>query len=760
MTRVVTYVEIDVPFCKLSYGILPCKASGSVKCFNSFGTCQSRETFDQEFRTIRFTESHNNNLLINALPCLSNTDVQTAKISLGNDLGLRSSVNISLVDFKYSDTNNFGDPYLSERGWDAYDRGTFFARLKARHPYLRGRPLRVYRGVKGQSLDQMLVRYYLVEDLIGPDQSGNVMITGQDALKFADGDRAQAPKPSTGFLTTELDLTTTTFNVGPAGVGDLDYPTSGYINVGGSEIMKFTRSGDTFTVNRGWYDTAPDTHKTQDRVQLCLEFFGTSPAYIIRDLLRDYANTPESVIPIDQWTTEVNSFLRRQYTRLIAEPTSVRQLISEMIEQAALALWYSDTDNLIKLQVLKQIPVDAGVLDEDVYSQNSVKISDQPSKRISTCQVLYGLKNPLLDETRAENYRGMVVVSDIQGQSDFGTPAIDIVYGTWIPSFAKSTATRLGALRVGRYVKAPRKITLDVHKAAPLLPNLGEGYFFHNWSIQDETGKQVRIPIQVTNVSDKDDKYSIEAEEATFISQEEDDLTNRTIHIDSNSFNVNWRRLYDQIFPPPQPEDDIRCYISAGVLVGSRDPNFAAFETGDWPDNVTIKLYVQGEIRGAGGLGGWGQSAGFLRRTVHPAQKGGVALYTRKAVIVSNTGKIWGGGGGGGPAPNGLTSGGGGAGYIAGSVIQSDLTGDQNHFGPASPGSLNSGGNGAWFRGQKQSATSYGGRGGDPGSQGGDGYNNFSGNRVAGGAAGPAIDGVSRITWDGWSGDIWGPQIN
>lgn len=36
--KVVTYVEIDVDYCALSYGVTPCTADGPTKCFNSLAT--------------------------------------------------------------------------------------------------------------------------------------------------------------------------------------------------------------------------------------------------------------------------------------------------------------------------------------------------------------------------------------------------------------------------------------------------------------------------------------------------------------------------------------------------------------------------------------------------------------------------------------------------------------------------------------------------------------------------------------------------
>ena len=69
----------------------------------------------------------------------------------------------------------------------------------------------------------------------GPDRTGKYTIFAKDALKFADGDRAQAPLPSNGFLSAGINADDLLITLLPAGVGD-EYPDSGYVNIGGKEI--------------------------------------------------------------------------------------------------------------------------------------------------------------------------------------------------------------------------------------------------------------------------------------------------------------------------------------------------------------------------------------------------------------------------------------------------------------------------------------------------------------------------------------------
>src|SRR5207253_22113 len=58
---------------------------------------------------------------------------------------------------------------------------------------------------------------------------------------LADGDRALAPATSNGFLVADITDTATALTLSPAGVGNDEYPATGYVAIGGSEIAAFYR---------------------------------------------------------------------------------------------------------------------------------------------------------------------------------------------------------------------------------------------------------------------------------------------------------------------------------------------------------------------------------------------------------------------------------------------------------------------------------------------------------------------------------------
>src|SRR6478752_3875134 len=110
--RSLTYVELDLPYCSLTFGVAPCTATGDVKCFNTLKTCQDRLNFTPEDRTLRFSvdtldlpqETH-------SIPCIESMSFTPGTVSLGKDLGTRSSLSVTFRDFKFSDVGVAGDKY-------------------------------------------------------------------------------------------------------------------------------------------------------------------------------------------------------------------------------------------------------------------------------------------------------------------------------------------------------------------------------------------------------------------------------------------------------------------------------------------------------------------------------------------------------------------------------------------------------------------------------------------------------------------------
>lgn len=969
--RSLTYVEIDIDYCSLTYSVGPCTASipttGDIKCFNCLATCQDTANFTDDGATLRF--AINADYLpddIDCIPCIQSIDFTPAIVSLGGDLGQRASLKVAFKDRPHSDTGAGFDKYLADRDYDPFTQGSLFGKFRVRHIYLQGRDIRVIRGLLGDALADMETRHYVIESFDGPSYDGLYTITAKDVLKLADGDRAQAPALSNGELSAAITDVESSATLAPTGIGESEYPISGYVNIGGKEIVAFTRpitggidgslckacfhldgtdTSTTFTDSSGfahtltavgnaqldtaqfqfgtasllldgtgdyatldgsadfafgtgewrismrvrlnttgaqkilydgrtvvgtvapvilisagnvfeyattngaslsvrclgttvlttgvWYDvtvskvgsstkmfvngtqegstysdshnyanpasrpvigadgtsagatphngwidelyiasgtgsgvsanftprtsafdssrsdlmtltraqfnTEASAHEIGDRVQLCVRYDAEDWADVISDLLQTYASVPASYINLPAWQAETLNFLGTLVTATIAEPTSVADLLSELIDLGPLALWWDDRSQLIRLQVLRQIATDADRFTADNRIEDTLEVAEQAEKRLTQVWTYFAQIDPLLNLDQLENYRAIAKTTDTEAEANYGVPSIRKRFTRWIPEGGSTIATTSNEVLLARYRTPPRRINFSLFRKYLTTqdPVLGGGYQLEAWNFQDATGALEDVPIQITRLNPMADRFEVEAEEM-LMGVIDADPTERVIIIDANSFNINLETLHDSLFSTAAGSGDtVTCIINAGVIVGSMSASLPAFDVGTFAGGVTVNIEGDGRIEGCGGKG-----AEIVSHSPVAAVAGGTALYTRQAVNIDMAlGEIWGGGGGGGLTVVGSATvgGGGGAGQLPGA----------GGLGAPSP-----------FTGVTGTTTD-GGTGGDGASvSGGDpGQAGVNGSILNGGAAGAAIDGDSYVTYV-TSPDIQGTQIN
>jgi hypothetical protein len=748
--KALTYVEIDQPRCALTYGVAPCTAeidvTGDAKCYNSRKTCQDVANYDETTATLRFAVDVDYlPREIDAIASIMDWSVSPAIISLGEDLGLRAELRVTLKDHPWPDTGPAGDKYVTERPYDPFRLGTFWGKWRARFQYIRGKGIRLIHGYVGQSLEEMETRHFVVETVDGPNVDGTVTIIAKDPLKLLDGDRAQAPIPNNGFLVADVSNSAGSFTLAPSGVG-VEYPASGFLNIGGSEIVAFTRSGDVITMTqRGQLGTVAAEHKAQDRAQLVLRYDGDDPADIIYDLMVNYADVPPEYINLADWKAETTSFLRRVFSATIGDPESVKKLIVEIIQQAALSIWWDDVQQTIRLRVLRAIDTEAEVIDAEVVQRGTFRTVEQPNKRVSQVWLYYGQRNPLRNLEDSDNFRSLAVTVNTDAEVNYGSPAIRKIFSRWIAAGGRTVALRVGDIILGRYKDPPRRFDFTILRGVRNLI-AGQGYRAGWWTLQDVTGAQTTAPIQLTRLNPSAAELKCEAEEQFFEIIDPEDLDNRTIIFDAAIQDVNLRSVHDSLYPAPATDDvfALTCFVETNVIVGATDATRRAFDVGDWPAGVTITIINNGRIQGAGGRGG--------NVLAGNGQAGGLAFYTRKAVTFDNqSGRIYGGGGGG--AAGSIKSagklaggGGGGAGAFPGPGGTGSISPDFN----GQPGTLNNGGAG----GPSTSDAWPGGQGGGIAAAG-----QNAGGGGLGGAAGRAVDGNSFVTFTNL-GDVRGARIN
>lgn len=709
----------------------------------SCGFFRTKSYLSNVEETIRYSKSSDNlPIAFNSIPSIEGISITPATVSLGADLGIRETIQIKFKDHLHADLGEF------------FNNGTYWGRYRARDLYRRNLNLRIKTGLLGYALNDFEIRHYITDKFSGPDpNSGQFTITARDVLDQVDDKKSQAPVPTNGYLATSITSGATSATLAPTGIGNQEYATSGYVNIGGKEICTFTRSGDSLTLTRAQFNTTAVAHSAEDRVQQCLYLQSQSPATIINTLFTTFANIDSSLIPLTEWESEVDTNLQKLYTRLIAEPTGVNKLVSELIEQAGLIVWWSNLDRLIQLQVLKGILTDAFEYNEENTIINSIKVEEQRDTQLTEVWTYYAVRNPCEPLDQVDNYRSSIVTTNGEAATLNGSPIIKKIFGTWIPSLGRSIAERANNVQIGRFVVPPRKINFNVPRYSGIsLPVLAGGYRFKYYGSQDEAGQNVSIPIQVTKVDPRDDHLAVEAQEMLFRTLDADDLTNRVITVESSVNGFNLRTAHDSLYTPitaadlvASPTVSVTCVVNSNVIIGATSSTGRAFDVGDWPFLPPINIIINGRLQGPGGRGG----DAVVGNGQSGQAAGGTAFYTRVAVNLTYTsGKIWGGGGGGGGtgfSGGASDGGGGGAGIPAGAGGSKGTA--SGHDGNA--GSQDAGGSAV-----------LGGDGGNPGQAGAVASGGGGAPPGLGGAAGRAIDGVSFVTVVGAAGDLRGSTAN
>jgi len=327
------------------------------------------------------------------------------------------------------------------------------------------------------------------------------------------------------------------------------------------------------TIARCISNTVISAHDASDSVQLCLEYISQLPKDILEDLLVNYAEVDTQYLDLAQWAIESAEFLPRLYTAIIAEPTGVTDLISEMCEQMYFTTFWDDRTALLKLRSVRPAENESITdLNDDLnLLEESVQWVDLASELITEVWVYYAQKNPTEKINDIPNYGALDIIVDTEAETDnkHGTKKIKTVLARWLTSADGAAAVELGEKILARYNKIPRKCTfkLDAKDGALWLADF---ISIENRNIVDFTGLPFPLAMQVVsaNESQQGSTFTYTAIEYSGDTIDADPDT-YSVDISSDLLNVNLRELFDSVYAViPVSGDKIRFTIRNGVTIG------------------------------------------------------------------------------------------------------------------------------------------------------------------------------------------------
>ncbi len=695
------------------------------------------------------------------------------------------------------------DTYTVSEAYKPHERGTFWGKFLARHPYYTSFNCRIREGYIGDALADMRVRNYVVDSIAGPN-NGEATVKAKDLFSLIERRKAVAPPASSAVLAADITVGGTSATLSPAGIGDSEFgpletlmgtPGAGYVTMG-DEICSYTRAADVLTLARAQKNTEAASHDAEATVQWNLVITSQTPQAIIALLLENFSEVPVSAIDLPAWNAAVPS-VTGVFSGHIAKPEPVADLIGELEEHAGLTVWPDVATNSVQLRALRAAPALAVLDDEKWILPAGFTHSREEQKRVSQVVVHYAQRNPLDSLTEQKNYATHLIVPT-DGASLYGTEAVREVFSRWIPSNGRTLAQAAG-LRIAAMFKDPplaASIKTRTEKVTAAGLEIAAYVDLEADELQEADGSQRRVTCAIVSVKGNEEETALELQGLSF--GDEDDGVRR-IFIDEDAADVNLRTLHDALFPPPVGTEVIEVTVSPTVKMSASSTAKFALVTGDWPAGVTLSAQIDGEALGRGGngaQGGSGNASGNVSNSFVTAgangEPGGPAFKATYPITVKGSGAIRGGGGGGGGGggaaiQNATTrvaskGSGGGAGRGGGAGGQPGLTvgGHIVAYGNAGASTtyITAQGAGGASTSAYESyldipsvstdeSTANGGKGGDGGDWGMPGQSgdnastsytyNFSGgtpdfNGAAaggtGGAPGKAIEGNSFITWD------------
>lgn len=524
--RICTVVEIDIDTCTRNWGNSPCMAAfgGNVnrKCYNTFPTCNYYPAYDKSTKTVRFCEASYPIKSGNYIPALVSVGGYEQEINIAGykqdigALGKRASVSVTIKDF--TDRDTLMDPYWQDRmsgaaqsdgiGYDPIDRGTFWTKFKARNPNYAGRSLRVIQGVVsdiGEFIPKT-TRSYVMTEMKGPGNSGQVSITAKDILTLADNKKAQAPVTNQGRLLADITDAQTTAVLSPTGIGDSEYPASGFATVG-SEIVSFTRSGDNLTLVRGLKGTNPASHNANDTFQLSFDVNLVRADTVIYRLLTEYASIPSSYIDFPAWQSEFDRWGASMFlSATICKPTGVATLIGE-INLLGITIWWDEIAQKIRIR-LNHPPDETPAVWSDRDSIISIQQEDNDDERATRIAFWHMQIDPTKELNKDNFLRGyLTVFVDGEHPDFYDESRTHTILSRWFNHGADNAAKIITGRLLNRYKVAP--VTYNVKIDAKDDPQLADVISLNSHVATDITGLPTPVLTQVFYRKDDKSGHSV-----------------------------------------------------------------------------------------------------------------------------------------------------------------------------------------------------------------------------------------------------------
>jgi hypothetical protein len=433
----VDLVKITLDYCSNTFGSGPCTATGSgdAKCYNTYFTCKDRANFTKTTKVYSFVSCAPVPFGTGERPYISKIEPFATEIYLTrdeNDKIIGTSTGRESVTFLDEPDTDVGiDPYYLTRTYTPADQGTFWRKLYARNPNLKGRPYARYHGFLGDAEAAFEQRFKGVLDTIKFTIDGSVTLEAVDVFKKL----GETKIPAEYDIKVASDITASGLAINLNDATGL--ASSGYLLIG-QEIIKYdSLASQTVTVNaagRGYADTTAAAHNAEDKAQPLKYFSPASPfahlLTILDDADIDAADIDTTAFTdLAAWDSDMPLF-----EAWIMQPTTAETLYFEILELVDCRSWIGED---LKVTIRKNVPNDPDRTYTELSDSENIAAGDEvdlnPDSRVSKV-ILYWNKSPIGVVDDPDSYERRNVEEDSTGNSvnAYNEAAERTIYCRWL----------------------------------------------------------------------------------------------------------------------------------------------------------------------------------------------------------------------------------------------------------------------------------------------------------------------------------------
>jgi len=355
-----------------------------------------------------------------------------------NALTVSGRVKVTFWDEEDPDTGI--DPYYTTR---SAIRGTFWKKLLARNPNMKGRPITIYEGFDGLTAAQFEEKWVGIIDAVAM-KKGVVTIESIDLLKsLAD---IEVPPKLDIKLVADVTAALPTLTVND--VTDLD--AAGYVRID-DEIIRYTSrnaaTNQLLECTRGAFDTEAVEHSGKDKVQLCRYYEPQNPYDMLYDMLVTDAEIDTAHIDAAAYTKlKTWPVVDTDYTAIITEPTKLDKLYFELVKVLDCRSWVNEDR---KITIVKNMPNEGArpyteITDAAGIVQGSATVDLNDKSRISRVS-LYWEMSPIgempgdsrslsddTDDVSAFSRLDIAIDADSESENEYDETIEEKIFCRWI----------------------------------------------------------------------------------------------------------------------------------------------------------------------------------------------------------------------------------------------------------------------------------------------------------------------------------------